>query len=33
VMSISLFGEPVTMKTAICLVLSFIILMVQLFWK
>ena len=33
IMSVSLFGEPITMKTAICLVLSFIILMVQLFWK
>lgn len=33
IMSITLFGEPVTMKTAICLVLSFMILMVQLFWK
>jgi hypothetical protein len=33
IMSVSLFGEPITMKTAICLVLSLIILMVQLFWK
>ena len=33
IMSVSLFGEPITMKTAICLGLSFIILMVQLFWK
>jgi multidrug transporter EmrE-like cation transporter len=33
VMSVSLFGEPITIKTAICLVLSFMILMVQLFWK
>ena len=33
VMSVSLFGEPVTVKTAICLVLSLIILVVQLFWK
>jgi len=32
-MSILWFNEPVTMKTAICLVLSFIILIVQLFWK
>jgi putative Ca2+/H+ antiporter (TMEM165/GDT1 family) len=33
IMSVTLFGEPVTMKTAICLALSFLILMVQLFWK
>ena len=33
IMSVTLFGEPITMKTAICLTLSFIILMVQLFWK
>ena len=33
IMSVSLFGEPITMKTAICLGLSFIILIVQLFWK
>lgn len=33
IMSVALFGEPVTMKTAICLALSFLILMVQLFWK
>jgi len=33
IMSVSLFGEPITIKTAICLALSFIILMVQLFWK
>jgi putative Ca2+/H+ antiporter (TMEM165/GDT1 family) len=33
IMSVSLFGEPITIKTAICLVLSLIILMVQLFWK
>ena len=33
IMSVSLFGEPITIKTAICLGLSFIILIVQLFWK
>jgi putative Ca2+/H+ antiporter (TMEM165/GDT1 family) len=33
IMSVSLFGEPITIKTAICLVLSLIILMVQLFWE
>lgn len=33
IMSVSLFGEPITMKTAICLGLSFIILIVQLFFK
>ena len=33
IISVSLFGEPITIKTAICLVLSLIILMVQLFWK
>lgn len=33
IMSVSLFGEPITMKTAICLGLSLTILMVQLFWK
>lgn len=33
IMSITLFGEPITLKTAICLMLSFMILIVQLFWK
>jgi len=32
-MSILWFNEPITAKTAICLALSFIILIVQLFWK
>ena len=32
-MSILWFNEPITMKTTICLVLSFIILLIQLFWK
>jgi len=33
ILSITLFGEPVTLKTGVCLGLSFLILMVQLFWK
>jgi len=33
ILSITLFGEPITLKTGVCLGLSFLILMVQLFWK
>jgi hypothetical protein len=33
IMSVSLFGEPITIKTGVCLGLSLMILMVQLFWK
>jgi hypothetical protein len=33
IMSVSLFGEPITIKTGVCLLLSLMILMVQLFWK
>jgi len=33
ILSITLFGEPITVKTGVCLGLSFLILMVQLFWK
>jgi hypothetical protein len=33
IMSTTLFGEPITIKTGVCLVLSLMILMVQLFWK
>jgi multidrug transporter EmrE-like cation transporter len=32
-MSWAIFNEPLTMKTFVCLVLAFGILMVQLFWK
>jgi multidrug transporter EmrE-like cation transporter len=32
-MSWTIFNEPLTMKTFVCLVLAFGILMVQLFWK
>ena len=32
-MSILWFNEPITTKTTICLILSFIILLIQLFWK
>jgi len=33
IMSVSLFGEPITIKTGVCLLFSLMILMVQLFWK
>ena len=33
ILSTTLFGEPVTLKTGVCLGLSLMILMVQLFWK
>jgi hypothetical protein len=33
ILSVTLFGEPITIKTGVCLVLSLMILMVQLFWK
>ena len=32
-MSWAIFNEPLTMKTFVCLILAFGILMVQLFWK
>lgn len=33
VMSVVLFGEGITAKTAVCLLLSIIILAIQIFWK
>jgi hypothetical protein len=33
ILSVTLFGEPITIKTGVCLILSLMILMVQLFWK
>jgi len=33
ILSVTLFGEPITVKTGVCLLLSLMILMVQLFWK
>lgn len=33
IMSIILFGEGITPKTGICLVLSILILLIQIFWK
>jgi hypothetical protein len=33
VMSIILFGEGISAKTGICLVLSVLILLIQIFWK
>jgi len=33
VLSYSIFNEPITLKTLICLLLAFTILMIQLFWK
>jgi hypothetical protein len=32
-MSIGLFREHMTLKTAVCLSLSFLIVLIQLFWK
>ena len=32
-MSIILFGEHMTLKNGVCLVLSFLIVLIQLFWK
>jgi len=33
IMSILLFGEGITPKTSICLILSVLILLIQIFWK
>ena len=32
-MSYFVFNEPITIKNSVCLILSFIILLIQLFWK